>query len=127
MIEVKLREILESQEAMRHLSEKSLRGRTAYQLGRLMKKLEGELSTYNEVRQKLIEKYAKRKDDGSFEVNERNEYQFTPENMQAYIEEINKLIEEEVQIEASPINLDDLGDIEFTPAEMSMLDPFIQE
>lgn len=124
---VTLKDIIECQETMQQLSTKPLRGRTAFQVARLLKKLETELTTYNDTRMKLIEQYAKKKEDGTFEVNERNEYQFTPENMQAFVEEINKLLDESVEIDANPINLAELEDIAFTPSEMVNLEPFITE
>ena len=124
---ITLQNILEAQETMQNLSTKVLRGRTAYQVARLLKKLESELATYNDTRIKLIERYAKKKEDGTYEVNERNEYQFTQENMQAYVGEINNLLQEQIEIDANPLKLDDLVDLEFTPAEMVALEPFIEE
>lgn len=125
MMKITLRNILEGQETLQKLSNQPLKGRTAFQVGRLLKKLEEILTSYNETRMKLIEKYAKRKDDGEFELNEKNEYQFTQENMQAYVEEINKLILEEVEIEAKPIPLEDIENLEFTAAEATFLEPFL--
>lgn len=125
MMKITLRNILEGQETLQKLSNQSLKGRTAFQIGRLLKKLEEILTSYNETRMKLIEKYAKRGEDGNFELNDRNEYQFTPENMQAYVDEINKLILEEVEIEAKPIPFEDIENLEFTAAEATFLEPFL--
>ena len=125
MMKITLRNILEGQETLQKLSNQPLKGRTAFQIGRLLKKLEEVLTSYNETRMKLIEKYAKRKEDGEFELNDRNEYQFTQENMQAYVDEINKLIMEEVEIEAKPIPFEDIENLEFTAAEATFLEPFL--
>ena len=125
MMKVTLRNILEGQETLQKLSNQPLKGRTAFQIGRLLKKLDEVLTSYNETRMKLIEKYAKRKEDGEFELNDRNEYQFTQENMQAYVDEINKLIMEEVEIEAKPIPFEDIENLEFTAAEATFLEPFL--
>ena len=125
MMKITLRNILEGQETLQKLSNQPLKGRTAFQIGRLLKKLEEILTSYNETRMKLIEKYAKRKEDGEFELNDRNEYQFTQENMQAYVDEINKLIMEEVEIEAKPIPFEDIENLEFTAAEATFLEPFL--
>ena len=127
MIKVTLREVLEGQETLQKLSNQVLKGRTAFQIGRMLKKIEEVLTSYNDTRIKLIEKYAKRKEDGEFEVNEKNEYQFTPENMQAYVDEINKLIAETIEIEANPIRFEDIENLEFTAAEATFLDPFVAE
>lgn len=127
MIKVTLREVLEGQETLQKLSNQILKGRTAFQIGRMLKKIEEVLTSYNDTRIKLIEKYAKKKENGEFEVNEKNEYQFTQENMQAYVEEINKLIAEEIEIEANPIRFEDIENLEFTAAEATFLEPFVVE
>jgi hypothetical protein len=125
-MKVILREVLEGQETLQKLSHQPLPGRAAFQIGRLLKKLEEVLTSYNEVRTKLIEKYAKKNEDGTFELNENNEYQFTSENMQAYVNELNNVIAEEVEVEAKPINFKDIENLEFTAAEMTFLEPFLK-
>lgn len=124
MIRVTLRDVLEGQEALQKLSNQQLPGRTAFRIGRLLKKLEDILTSYNEVRTSLLEKYAKHKEDGSLEVNDKNEYIF--ENVNVFIEEMNKLIMEEVEVEADPIDFKSIEDISFTPVEITLLEPFVK-
>jgi len=124
-MKVTIKEILEGQDTLQKLSHQPLPGRAAFQIGRLLKKLEEVLASYNEVRVKLIEKYANKNEDGTFEVNDNNEYQFTAENMQAYVSEINNVIADEVEVEAKPINFKDIEKLEFTAAEMTFLEPFL--
>lgn len=124
-MKVVLKEILEGQEVLQKLSQQPLPGRAAFQIGRLLKKLEEILNSYNDVRLKLVEKYAKRKEDGEFDLNEKNEYQFTAENMQAYVNELNTMIADEVEVEANPINFKDIEKLEFTAAEATYLEPFL--
>ncbi len=125
MIKVTLRDVLEGQEVLQKLSNQQLPGRIAFRIGRLLKKLEEVLVSYNEVRNNLLDKYAKHKEDGTFEVNNKNEYQFDESNMKIFVDEMNKLIAEEVVVEADPINFADIEHIDFTPAEMTLLEPFI--
>lgn len=124
-MKITIKEILEGQDTLQKLSHQPLPGRAAFQIGRLLKKLEEVLASYNEVRVKLIEKYANKNEDGTFEVNDNNEYQFTAENMQAYVSEINNVIADEVEVEAKPINFKDIEKLEFTAAEMTFLEPFL--
>ena len=124
---VTVQNIVESQEVMRALSNKQLRGRTAFKVARLLKKLEAELTTFNDTRVKLIETYAKKDDDGNFVTNDKNEYQFDTDNANKFVAEINKLLAEEIQIDANPIMIEEIEDLDFTPAEMAQLEPFIEE
>ena len=127
MIKVTLKDIVESQDVMRTLSGKPLRGRAAFKVARLLKKLEVELTTFNDTRVKLIEAYAKKDEEGNFVTNEKNEYQFDEDNATKFVEEVNKLLLEELEIDANPILIDEIEEIDFTPAEMAVLEPFIDE
>ena len=127
MITVTLKDIVESQEAMRALSEKPLRGRVAFKVARLLKKLEAELTTFNDTRIKLIEAYAKKDEEGNYITNDKKEYQFDQDNANKFVEELNKLLLEELEIDANPILVDEVEDLDFTPAEMAMLEPFMDE
>lgn len=127
MITVTLRDIVDSQEVMRALSNKSLRGRVAFKVARLLKKLEAELTTFNDTRMKLIENYAKKDENGNYVTNDKNEYQFDQDNANKFVEEINKLLLEELDIDANPILVDEIEDLDFTPAEMAILEPFMEE
>ena len=124
---VTLKDIVDSQEVMRLLSNKPLRGRAAFKVARLLKKLESELVTFNDTRIKLIENYAKKDENGQFITNEQNEYQFDEDNANLFVEEINKLLTEEIQIDASPILLNEIEELNFTPVEMTLIEPFIEE
>lgn len=127
MIKVTLKDIVDSQEVMRALSNKPLRGRAAFKAARLLKKLEAELTTFNDTRIKLIEAYAKKDDSGNFVTNEKNEYQFDPDNANKFVEEINKLLLEELEIDTNPILIEEIEELDFTPAEMAALEPFMDE
>lgn len=127
MMKVTLKDIVESQEVMRTLSNKPLRGRVAFKVARLLKKLEAELTTFNDTRVKLIESYAKKDEEGNYVTNDKNEYQFDQDNANKFVEEINKLLLEELDIDANPILVDEIEDLDFTPAEMAALEPFMDE
>lgn len=127
MIQVKLNTILESMDTLKELAQKELRGRTAYQVGKLIKKIDEEFSLFNETREKLIHKYAAVDENGEFILNENNAYTFKDNNYNLFMDEINSLVGTEISIDASPIQLDDISELQFTPAQMVQLDPFIEE
>ena len=126
MIKVSLKDVLEGQEALQKLSNESLPARVAFRIGRLLKKLEEVLASYNDVRGKLLEKYARKKEDGQFDLNEKNEYQFDEGQMNVFVEEMNKLIGEEVDVEADAIDFSTIENLNFTPAQITMLEPFLK-
>jgi len=126
MIRVELKDILEGQEVLHKLSNEQVPGRVAFRIGRLLKKLEESLGTYNEVRINILQKYAMRDENGEYKFNDKNEYQFDNDNLKLFIDEMNKLISEEVEIEADPIDFSDIENINFTPSEITLLEPFLK-
>lgn len=127
MINVKLSVILDSMNILKELSNKELKGRTAFQVGKLIKKIDDEFSLFNETREKLISKYAAKDENGEYILDSNNSYTFEGNNYADFMNDINALINTEVSIEASPIKLDDISELEFTPAQMVLLESFIEE
>ncbi len=127
MIKVKLNTLLDSLSILKELANKELKGRTAFQLGKLIKKVDEEYSLFNETREKLLNKYAAKDENGSYKIGENNEYTFENNNYQLFMEEISSIINTEIEIEASPIKLEDIGELQLTPAQMVMLESFIEE
>lgn len=127
MIEVRLGTILDSMNILKELVDKELKGRTAFQVGKLIKKIDEEFSLFNETREKLIEKYAAKDENDEYILDSNNSYTFKDDNYNKFIEEINTLLNTTVTIEASPIKLDDIAELEFTPAQMVSMEAFIEE
>jgi len=128
MIDVKLREIIGSADMLKQVSEMKLRGRTAWKVAKLLKKLEEELNLFTSTREKLIKEYAEKDENGNFVINEKtNEYTFSEENMNKFMTELNELTEGTVHIDADKIRLDELENLDFTPTQMVGLEPFIEE
>ncbi len=89
----------------------------ALKVMRLVATLEREHGSAEEVRNKLVEKYGRVREDGQFEVKR--------ENIQMFQEELNKLFVEELTIDHEKIPLNDLGEIKLTPAELFAMQPFV--
>jgi hypothetical protein len=127
MITVKLEEIVNGAEALKTLANKSLKGKTAYRVSRLLRELEKEFSLFNDTRGELIKKYGEKDENGELKVNENSEYTIAPENIQAFYNEINEILGNEVEINGNKIPLAEIGELDFTPNEMIALEPFIEE
>jgi hypothetical protein len=46
--------------------------------------------------------------------------------MEAFSRELRELLDTNVEISANKIKMDDIGEVEFTPAEMAQLENFIE-
>ena len=127
MITVKLETIISSADVLRSLAQKSLKGKTAYRVSKLLRELETEFTIFNETRAEIIKKYGEKDENDELKVNENGEYTIKSEHLNDFYTEVNDLIKNEVEINANKIPLADLEDLEFTPNEMITLEPFIEE
>lgn len=126
MIQTNLATVIGSMEAIKKLLDNPIKGKTAYKIAKLVKKMEEEYALFNESRLKLLNKYAV-KDEGGQPVVENGNYKVLPESIANFNQEIAELLDAEVSFDLEPISLEEIGDIEFTPAEMLMIDSFIKE
>lgn len=125
MINVKLSELLDSTETLKKLSQKDFKAKLAWSISRLLKAAEQEIQEFNDTRMNLINKYGEKGDDGQLVTDDKGNCHIIPENIQEFSNELNELINTEVEINANPIDIELLEDLEFTPTEMSQLEPFI--
>ena len=98
----------------------------AYKINKIKKNVEKEAEFYSEKFQGIVDKYAKKNEDGSPQFSEDGDQILIQEDK---IEECNKALEElqnlEVEIENYNLVLEDLGEgVEITPDRLEALMPF---
>ena len=126
MIKVQLKDLLNSTEALQKLSRQNLKARLAFQVARMLKAAEKEITDFNEVRTNLIKKYSEVDENGELIPDENGNIKISKENINVFNNEFNDLISSEIEIPTEPIKLDSLEDLTFTAAEMAVLEPFIE-
>lgn len=128
MINTYLRNIVESADIMRDLSTKSLKGRAAFRVARLLRELEKEFTLFNEKRMDLIKDYAQKDaETGEIKSDENGNVTLEPERLNEFYQKLEELLNTEVEINAEKISIDDFGDADFTPAQIINLEAFIEE
>ena len=125
MIKVKISDLLNGTDALKKLSETELKAKLAWQVGRLLKAADAEIQSFNEARLNLIKKYGEKDENGELITDENDNCKITQESINDFTNELNELVESEIEINANKINIDSLGDKEFTPSEISQLEVFI--
>ena len=125
MINVKISDLLNSTEALQKLANKELKARLAWSVSKLLKAADKEISDFNDTRMNLIKKYGEKDESGELITDEKGNCKIIADNMDAFTDELNELMNTDVEINANKILIDDIGDIEFTPSEMAVLETFI--
>ena len=118
MISAKLSQLVNSAQALRNLGDKPLRGKLAYKVGKVIQQVSNELNLYDKARHQLLEKYCIKDDGGQMIVDDNGGVQIPKENIPIYTEEINKLDNTEIELNATLLDLEDFDSIEMTPKQM---------
>ena len=127
MITVRLRNIIDGTEVLRKLAGQPLKGRTAFQVSKILKKLEEELNLFNSTRVELIKKYSKVDENNQIIQDENGNVQLQEDKLNDFNNEIAELLNTQIEINSGKIKLVDIEDINFTPAEMMALEELIEE
>lgn len=127
MIEVTLNELLNVSSVMQELAKKPMKVKAAYKTAKMLNAIEKEYQLFQDARTKLIEKYGQRGDDGNLKIDENGNYSVSNENLIAFNKELNEMLEEKVTLNANPLNVEELEEANFTPADMIALTPFMSD
>lgn len=128
-MKITIRKILNDTNSLAVISQKQLPIKVSYAIAKNIKKLENELKIYNEERQKLIDKYCIKDEEGNNVIDENNNLKIADEHLDNWNKEINELMDIEVDIDIHKFNLDSLmnGNYDMTPAELMIIDYMIEE
>lgn len=126
MIKLTINELLNSTEILQKLASKELKARLALEIARMLKSAEREIQDFNEVRMKLINKYGEKDENGELITDEKGNCKIMQEEIKTFSNELNDLIATEIEINANKLKLEQIENLDFTPAEMSMLEPFLE-
>lgn len=125
MINVKISDILNGTETLQKLAQKDFKAKLAWSIARLLKAAEGEIQNFNETRMNLIKKYGEKDEKDELITDDKGNCKIRPEVVNEFSNELNELIGAEVELNANKIDIGLLEDVEFTPAEMAVLEPFV--
>ena len=126
MVKMTNKEILEKVNVLGEISLRKLPVKVSYAIGKNISKVERELKHYNKERQKLIEEYCLKEDDGTLKITEGN-YDIDPKRLEYFNKEINELQEIEVEMDIHKFNIELLNGYEMSPGELMCIDFMIEE
>lgn len=126
MIRVKISQLVDSTDILRKLSQKDFKAKLAWSIARLLKAAETEIQSFNDTRMSLINKYGQKDENGQLITDEKGNCQIEHECLTDFSNELNELLNTEIEINANKIDIALLEDLEFTPADMAQLEPYIE-
>lgn len=124
MINVTVGQIVNAIPVLNKLVGENFMGRKAFIIARLVREINKEGETFETARVELIKKYGEKDENGELIVTEGNVH-IPIEFLTICNEELAKLQDTEVEINAEKISIEWLEEINLTLAEATMLEPFV--
>lgn len=126
MIEANVGQIVNVIPVLNKLAEGKFLGRKAFVIARLVREINKESETFELTRIELIKKYAEKDEKDELIITEDGNVHISTENLANCNEELLKLQNTEIEINAEKIPVDWLEEITLTLTEASILEPFVQ-
>ena len=127
MIKVNLNDILDASETFNTIMQQSFKGSLAFKIARLARELDKEMKTFNDERQKIIQKYGEKDENGELKADENGNVKFEIDKLDEINEEFNALLNNQLEINAELLPMDKIDDFDITPQEMLNLEKFFTE
>lgn len=126
MIEANVGQIVNVIPVLNKLAEGKFLGRKAFVIARLVREINKESETFELTRIELIKKYAEKDEKGELIITDDGNVHISTENLANCNEELLKLQNTEIEINAEKIPVDWLEEITLALTEASILEPFVQ-
>ncbi|MGG2466852.1 hypothetical protein ACOV1W_03895 [Paraclostridium bifermentans] len=108
------------------ISRKELPIKVSYALAKNISKIEKELEIYNSERQKLLDKYCVKDENGENKVDENNQLKIQEEHLKDWNQDIKELQNIELEIDIHKFKLEELNGYNMTPSELIAIDYMIE-
>ena len=126
MIELTIREILDSIETLQLILDKPMKARLSYKVACIIEEVEKENTKYNNVRNELIKKYGKRDENNNLiEVN--GQVTVPPEDIDDFNKELLELLNTQISIPLTSLDLSDIEEMELSPRQMIKIKKYIKK
>ena len=128
MVTVTMEQIIDFRNSEGIFSDINLPLKAAYKLNKIRKAVEKEGDFYGEKFQEILDKYAKKDDNGELVFSEDgNQIMIKDDMIEECNKELNDLQTLEVQVENYNLTIEDFGEgIECTPDDLETLMPFME-
>ena len=125
-MKIKNEVLVNSVQVLRKLNNAELPVRVSYKLAKNIKSIEKELNIYEEEKQKFINKYGEKDEEGKLKTKEDGSINIT--DTENWNKDIKELLDIEAEINIEKINIDELakGDLKITPSELTLIDYMIK-
>lgn len=111
------------------LTQKKFPIKVSYALAKNLSKIEKELEIYNTERQKLVDKYCVKNENGENKIDKDNNLRLDEKYSDDWNKDLNELLDIEIEIDIHKFNINDLlnSNCEMTANELMIIDYMIED
>ena len=121
--------ILNDAQALGAITNKELPVRVSYAIAKNINKIESELKVYDSQKQKLIDRYSEKGEDGKTLIDAENKIKIQDEYLDDWNKDIEELLAIECEINIHKFHISELenSNCSMTPGELMLIDYMIEE
>ena len=112
---------------LQKLANTSMPAREAFSILKMLKLIDKEYESIEVVQRKMLDTYGAKNEDGTFTVDEKGNYIIKKEGIEDYVAEMQAFLGEKIELNCSKINFSMLEKVDLTPAQMILIEDFIDE
>ena len=108
------------------IARKELPIKVSYAIAKNIAKIEKELEIYNSERQKILDKYCVKDENGKNKVDENNQLKIQEKYLKDWEKDIKELQNIDIEIDIHKFKLEELNEYKMTPSELIAIDYMIE-
>lgn len=121
------KQIVNDSVILMEISRKELPIKVSYALAKNIAKIEKELEIYNSERQKLLDKYCTKDENGRNKIDKNNQLKIQEEYLKDWEQDIKELQNIELEIDIHKFKIDELNGYNMAPSELMAIDYMIED
>ena len=127
MITTTIESLLTIKPVLQKLANTSMPAREAFSILKKLKLIDKEYESIEAVQRKMLDTYGAKNEDGTFTTDEKGNYIIKKEGIEDYVAEMQAFLKEKIELNCSRINFSMLEKIDLTPAQMILIEDFVDE
>lgn len=125
---IKARELENLNNTIQVLLPMQLKMPFAYKVACIAREVRENYSMINVMRQEILERYAKRDENGQIIIDQQNGMvTVEPEKVMETNKELDKLFSRDIELKCDKIKIDDIKDLDLTVGQLEALIPLVEE
>ena len=127
MVTITVKELLEAVPILKEISNYDFPAVVAFKLMRIIQVIESELKNFDNARTILFQKYGETDENGNIKIEGNNNIVINKESIDEYNNDMFELLNTPIELVVTPIKINEISNMTFTPTQLVKINKFITE